>query len=57
MERSNYFVERSDYFVGQSDYYVEWSDLEQSDHGTKWPDTFQRHLHYLDTLRSMSLLG
>ena len=37
---SNYlFVERSDYFLERSDRKMERIDLEQSDYGTKWPDT------------------
>ena len=36
-------VERTDYFVEWTDHTLEWSDLERSDHGTKSPDTHNRH--------------
>ena len=26
---------------------VEWSDLEWSDHGTKWPDTLEKQVEYV----------
>ena len=39
MERRDYLVEQSAYFVEWFDHRMEQPDLEQSDLGTKWPDT------------------
>ena len=39
VERTNHIVERNDFFVERNNFSLERSDLERSDHGTKWPDT------------------